>query len=380
MKNMKNIKLSFVCAVLTLICINTSAATSCRIYFNENNSRPTLSEQQVLDLVDKSKSYQDKRNQEWSERNKCLCCHTTLPYILARGMDPASKTNFDKFKEIAAQRVENTAELPWYHSDMGGRNSKPTEAVVQALTLLMHDIASNNPLSSTTLKSIDRIFENMNTTGRIHWLDFNLQPFESKKGEFWGNSMAILAVEMAQKNSQYVAPADKYNKLKEYVLRNTDKLKPNEMSVLIWANSMNLHNARITDKLLTSDLYNRYISSIVASQNANGSWNQKAVLGQGKNNEDVYSTAIALIGLIKGGQGNIPSVHKAANWLAAQQQTGNLLSMGDGSTLWVSTSMNRENALFNNRFASDFATSYASLALQFYKSDVMTLPPMAAGQ
>lgn len=351
--------------------MNVSAAPACRILFDESNSRPTMTEEQVIDLVEKAKSYQDKRNKDWSERNKCLCCHTTLPYMLARGLDQSSKVNFDKFKALAIEKVENPHLQPWYAADMQGRDSRPTEAVLHALTLIMHDISSNVRLSETTLKSVDRIFENMDSSGKIHWLDYNLQPFESKKGELWGNSMAILAIEMAQNNSNYIAPAERYNKLKTYVLGNNNKLKPNEMSVLIWANSLNIRNDRISNKVLTADLYNNFLSKIVSTQNADGSWNQKAVLGQGKNQPDTYSTAIALIGLIKAGQGNIPSAHKAASWLASQQQTGNFLNMGADSTFWVSTSMNRENVLFNNRFASDFATSYATLALQFYKSEVM---------
>lgn len=374
---MKKIKLSFVfVTLLQLISFNASAApASCRVLVGEATrdavARPTLTEQQVLDLVEKTKTYQDKRNQEWGERQKCLCCHTTLPYMFARGMDPSSKANFDKFKAMAVEKVENPQAEPWYAADMAGKNSKPTEAVVNALTLLMHDLSSNVSLGETTLKSIDRIFEQMNPNGKIHWLDFKLEPFESKKGELWGNSMAILAVEMAQKNSEYVAPAEKYNKLKSFVLKNPESLKPNEMAVLIWANSLNSHNERIVSKVLTPEVYNMFVSKITSVQNADGSFNQKAVLGQGKNEADNYSTAIALIGLVKAGKGNTPAAHKAAAWLGSRQQTGNLLSMGDGSTMWLSTSMNREGRLLNNRFASDFATSYASLALQFYNSEAV---------
>lgn len=373
---MKKIKLSFVFIALLLTSINASAApASCRVLVGEATraaeARATLSEQQVLDLVDKSKTYQDKRNKEWGERQRCLCCHTTLPYMFARGMDASSKANFDKFKAMAAEKVENAQADPWYAADHAGKDSKPTEAVVNALTLLMHDISSNVRLGETTLKSIDRIFEQMNNNGKIHWLDFKLEPFESKKGELWGNSMAILAVEMAQKNSEYKAPAEKYNKLKGFVLSNPEKLKPNEMAVLIWANSLNARNERIADKVLTAQVYNMFVSKITSAQNADGSFNQKAVLGQGKNEPDNYSTAIALIGLIKAGKANTPAAHKAAAWLGSQQQTGNLLSMGEGATLWLSSSMNRENRLLNNRFASDFATSYASLALQFYRSELV---------
>ncbi|MGZ3691575.1 MAG: hypothetical protein ACXVAX_08725, partial [Pseudobdellovibrio sp.] len=60
-----------------------------------------------------------------------------------------------------------------------------------------------------------------------------------------------------------------------------------------------------------------------------------------------------------------------AQWLVEKQITDNVLQMGSGYSLWLSTSMNSPNTLLNNRFASDFATSYASLALQMYRSEVL---------
>ena len=327
-----------------------------------------LTEQKITELVGNAKAYQDKRNKEWTERNKCLCCHTTLPYMLARGLDTGSKVNFDKLKALTVERVENPESRPWYHGDQTGRDSKPTEAVLNALTLLMHDLSSHLPLQPTTLKAVDSIFAKLEPNGRLHWLDFNLQPFESKKGELWGNSMALLAIEMAKKYSSYEPPAAKYAKLKNFVFSKKDRLNTQEMAVLVWANS---HAA--TGKFLESDLAGHFINRIIRAQNPNGSFNQKAVLGLGKNEENVYATAISLIGMVKAGYGNHPAAHRAAQWLADSQATGNFLQMGDGTVLWNATSMNRTDSLFNDRFASDFSTSYASLALSMYQTEVLQI-------
>ena len=325
-----------------------------------------LSEQKVTELVGSAKSYQDRRNKDWAERNKCLCCHTSLPYMLARGLDAGSKVNFDKFKALAVEKVENPEARPWYHADQAGRNSKPTEAVLNALTLLMHDLSSQLPLQAITLKAVDSIFVTLEPNGRLHWLDFNLQPFESKKGELWGNSMALLAVEMAKKNSSYEPPTEKYAKLKAYVFGKSDQLKTQEMAVLLWANS----HATIGN-FLTSELSSQFVNRIIGSQNANGSFDQKAALGYGKKEENVYATAISIIGLVKAGYGNHPSAHKAANWLADSQATGNFLQMGQGTVLWNAVSLNRTNSLLNDRFASDYATSYSALALSFYRAEIL---------
>lgn len=346
--------------------LRSQAAPACQIYFGESISQ--LSEAQVRSAVTKSNKYLDKRNQDWSERNKCLCCHTTLPYMLTRSYDSNSKKIMEKFKDIAIARIENNRLQPWYHADHAGKNSRPTETVVSALTLLMYDLAKQQPLSDITLKAIDKIFEFQNSNGRLHWLDFELQPFESKKGELWGNSMAILAIEIAQKNSNYRAPERKYNKLKDYVLKNNiDNLKPQEMAVLLWANA----NSAV-EPLLNTRRVSRFVRKIILTQNENGSWNEKTTLGQGRGEESTYATAISLIGLVKANMGKTTAAHKAAKWLTEQQERGRFLGYQQRLTLWTAQSMNRENALLNNRFASDIATSYSALALQMYGREVLS--------
>lgn len=346
------------------------AAPACRVYFDRGARQTSLTEEQIVGTVDKSKSYQDKRNKEWSQRRRCLCCHTTLPYMLSRGLDQNSKANFEKFKDMAAIKVEDPQASPWYHGDHVGRNSKPTEAVVNALTLIMYDISNQSTLSPTTIKSVSRIFEMMDADGHIHWLDFKLEPFESKKGELWGNSMAILAIELVQKHSNFRAPPAQYAQLKNFVLGDMSKLHLHEMSVLLWSNSQASSN-----KVLSPEQVLNFTQKLKETQNLNGSWNQKSVLGQGKNKQDIYATSISVIGLIKAGHGDSPAVHKAVKWLADQQETGNYLEMGEGTVLWRAKSMNRTDSLLNDRFASDFATSYSALALQLYQTEVLLTPP-----
>lgn len=355
-------------SIIVLSAHQAWSAPSCRIFLEEalRAQAPVvtrLTEQEVTDLVKKSKTYQDNRNQDWAQTRRCLCCHTTLPYMMSRGLDAQSRNNFESFKDLSIASMERPESHLWYHADNAGRDSRPTEVVVHAMTLLMYDVSKGTQLQPITLKAVDEILKNLDADGHIHWLDYGLQPFESKKGELWGNSLALLTIEMAKKNSAYNPPADKYDRLKNYVLSNAQQLKPHEMSVLLWAHSMK-------NTLLSSQQKSQFVQKIKSSQNADGSWNQLAVLGQGQNRADIYSTAIALIGLVRANQHG-PEVDKAAKWLAAAQQTGNLLRMGEGATLWPSTSMNRNNSILNDRFASDFATSYTSLALQMYRAQVL---------
>lgn len=348
---------------------NENAATDVRAAGVSADRVPgTLSESQIRENVGRSKPYLDQRNEDWSERNRCLCCHTTLPYMMSRGVDAQSKDLFDKYQKMAADKVENTAAAPWYSADAKGRNSKPTEAVVNALTLLMYDTAQSAPLSAVTLKSIDRIFENLDADGHIHWLDFDLEPFESKNGELWGNSMAVLAIEMAVKHSNYVPQAEPYARLKNYLKQHNSDLKSQEMSVLLWAQSQN-NGASRGGEVLSAEQQNNFVSHILSEQNADGSWNQKSFIGRGADEPQAYVTAMGLIALVSAKKGDSPQAHKAAEWLMAQQATAQVLNFNQPYTFWQGRSMNR-SAVLNNRFASDVSTSYASLALQMYRSEI----------
>jgi hypothetical protein len=347
---------------------NTVAASDSRSEARPERAVGTLTEAQIRENVGRSKQYLDHRNEEWTERHRCLCCHTTLPYMMSRGVDAQSIELFDKYQRMAADKVENAAASPWYQADRQGRNSKPTEAVVNALTLLNYDIAKGSPLSAVTLKSVDRIFENLDADGHIHWLDFNLEPFESKNGELWGNSMAVLAIEMAVKHSNYRPQAEPYARLKNYLKQNGANLKSQEMSVLLWANSQNNGSSR-GGEVLSREQQNNFFAHILSEQNADGSWSQKSFIGRGVDEPQAYVTAMGLIALISAKKGNTPQAHKAAEWLMAQQSTAQVLNFNQPYTFWQGRSMNR-TAVQNNRFASDFSTSYASIALQMYRTEI----------
>ncbi len=318
----------------------------------------TYSESEISAVIDNSNKFLDQRNKEWTDSKRCLCCHTTLPYMLARGLDMNSAENFKKLKTSAAMKVENPDLAPWYLHDQTGRNSNPTESVLNAMTLVMHDQARKTELQAVTLKSIDRIFEQIGDDGKLHWLDFGLEPFESKNAELWGNAFAILTIEMAQKKSKYKAPELKYQNLKHSLLSEPSKLNLNEKSILLWAHS-------ISKNVLTPQLARQFVAELKAVQNKNGSWNQAAILKLGQDKEDVYSTAIALLAMAKMKSKTV-SMDRAAEWLISKQQTGKDFGLNSEFTFWASSSMNRKNSNLNNLFSVDTATSYAILALRAY--------------
>lgn len=365
---LQNLTLIFSFMALMLCSIDSQAAPRCRNLMERLPVETAeVTEDQIRDQIQAVKKYQDKSNKEWADTKKCLCCHTTLPYVLSRGIDSKSRSNFDKFQKLAVEKVENPSAQPWYAADYQGRNSKPTEAVMNALTLLMYDSANGQPVKAVTKKAVDRILENLDADGHIHWLDFHLEPFESKNGELWGNSMAVLAVEMAKKNSDYRPNEANYSKLKNYLKEKESDLKPQEMAVMLWADSLN-------SSVLSSAQRTKFANEILSKQNVDGSWNQSAVLGLGLSQGDAYSTAISIIGLIKSGHGSDDAVKKAVLWLASQQSSRSPFAEWRDEVFWYQASMNRPGSPRNDRFATDFASSYASLALQMYGTGVLNAP------
>ncbi len=349
------------CILFLLLVSNTAvSAPLCRSYFDS-----MISESQIIESIKGSDAFLDKRNEEWANSRRCLCCHTTLPYIMTRTYDAKSAGSFEIFRNSAVAKVQNPDLQPWYSADMTRRNSNPTESVVNAMTLLMYDQARKTDLQPVTLKAVDRIFEQLDSNHLLHWLDFNLQPFESKAAELWGNSFAILAIETAQKKSSYRAPQEKYKAMKNALLSKPEKLNLNEKSILLWAHSL-------SKSVLSPELFKQFVLDLKKSQNKNGSWNQKAVLNMGTNTEDTYSTSIALLALVKS-KVRGKKVTAAADWLTAQQKTVQTFGLSSAYTFWPSTSMNRTDSNMNNLFASDSATGYATLALKAYKNEILKL-------
>lgn len=332
-------------------------AQSCLNVFSQDN----ITESVIKNSISHSNQYLDERNKKWADEQKCLCCHTTLPYVLSRAFDSQSSQNFKKFEVVAREGTENPSRRPWYTSDHAGVNSYPTESVLNAITLIMYDRKQTDPkLRPVTLKSIERIFENLDQSGGLHWLDFDLQPFESKQGELWGNSMAILAIEMAEKYSNYRAPQDKYRQLKKLLINQRTSLNLNEKSVLIWAHSMN-------DKILSPELLAQFANDIANSQKSTGAWNQKSFIPDGRMEEDAYATSMGLLALVKS-KSHPEAARKAAAWLLTKQRTSEQFGLQEPRNFWVTTSMNRDRNL-NNLFSSDAATGFATLALKAYMDE-----------
>ncbi|QEH37571.1 hypothetical protein OJF2_61620 [Aquisphaera giovannonii] len=139
----------------------------------------------------------------------CVSCHTTLSYAIARPALNRLRTRAEEpeasWRLLAGvrSRVENWAEVasPGSEGDdpfvpfYGGSRREPaldTEAVLNALVLVVNDPRAGGKLAETTARALDLMWERQGSSGGWRWLEFGLRPWE-KDGEYFGATLAAIA-------------------------------------------------------------------------------------------------------------------------------------------------------------------------------------------
>src|SRR5881397_338698 len=138
----------------------------------------------------------------------CISCHTALPYALGR---PALRTalgeqgpsaNERRLLDNVTKRVRLWKEvLPFYSDEKNGvpktAEARGTEAVLNALILTSYD-AGNRKLSDDARLALDNMWalqlKSGNTKGAWVWLNFHNEPWEADDSQFWGATLAALAI------------------------------------------------------------------------------------------------------------------------------------------------------------------------------------------
>ena len=327
-------------------------------------------------------AYLDQRQGWWmtwptaarDHDTSCVSCHTTLPYALAR---PALRTALAETATTATERkmlghITKRVRLwrevePFYDDQTRGlpktSESRGTEAILNALVLASYD-AQAGAVSGETRAAFDNMWALQFTTGTLKgswaWLNFHNAPWESDESQYWGTTLAAIAVGTAPGGYQSASEIqDRLTLLRGFLTAGFDTQPLANQAALLWASS------RLTG-LLNPDQRQRVIRDLKSQQGEDGGWHLATLAPWTPRRDhtpfdttsDGYATGLVTFALQQAGLPRTePSVSKGLTWLIANQNPV------DGRWLAHSLNKQRDPASDIGRFMSDAATAYAVLAL-----------------
>jgi squalene-hopene/tetraprenyl-beta-curcumene cyclase len=305
---------------------------------------------------------------------QCVSCHTALPYALARPMLRAPLAEHEasaperKMLEHITKRVRMWKEVePFYPDQLRGlpktSESRGTEAILNAVILSTRD-AHAGALSDDARQAFDNLwplqFKAGEQAGAWAWLDFHNEPWEAPGSQYFGNSLAAIAIGSAPGGyAATPAIADRVKPLATYLRGGAEKEDLLNRAMILWASSK-------IPGVLTPELRQHIVDDLVARQQSDGGWATAALVGGWKRHDatpldmktDGYATGLVTFVLQQAGQpASDPVVSRGRAWLVQHQDRA--------TGMWTATSVNKERdpASDIGKFMSDAATSYAVLAL-----------------
>ncbi len=314
----------------------------------------------------------------------CVSCHTTLPYALARptlrkslGESGPSHTETEMLQYVTKRVTLWDQVEPFYNDAQSGPRkaieSRGTESVLNALILSRYDAtriaphttrATQPQLSEITRQAFAAMWSTQLTTGdqagAWNWLNFHNAPWESNESQYYGATLAAIAVAQAPddyKNTPAIQPA--LDHLRTYLITNYAAQPLLNRIVVLWA------SAGIPG-LLTPTQRTALLTEITAHQQPDGGWTLTTLGDWSRHDKtpldtrsDGYATGLTVYALHQAGiPANTISMQAATAWLLHNQ------SHTDGR--WEAYSLNkqREPATDVGQFMNDAATSYAVMALE----------------
>lgn len=282
-----------------------------------------------------------------------LSCHTTHPYLFSRPHLGTSAVADELYAALTSRVGFDgpwAKQTPWYGQDgsQKARESLGSEAVLNAVTLALHDQARGRAPTPTTLRAVERMWEAQRSDGGFHWLDFGLEPWEAGN-ETWGAAMAALAAGLVGAETAGTESLRKF-------LKSRQSPTLHDRLAILWASTA-------MSGLADSDTLRDTFDAVVAAQAPSGGWSNAALIGSlPETGVDAYATAFATFVLCTFENAGRETGTVAPNQTAIGAGLTWLRKHQSSKGSWETTSANRESAR-GARFMTDAATAYAVLAL-----------------
>jgi squalene-hopene/tetraprenyl-beta-curcumene cyclase len=297
----------------------------------------------------------------------CISCHTALPYALGRpSLRGALAEKVPSSGEVqllanVTKRVKLWSEVQPFYADNKGdpktAESRGTEAVLNALILASYDPKLNDDTKLALQNMWGLQLKTGDKKGAFTWLNFHNEPWEADDSQFWGATLAALAVGSTPKEYQ-ASVQDNVKMLSEYLQREQAGQSLLNRTVLLWASTK-------IPSLLKIEQQKAIVDELLAKQQADGGWSASSLVISTWKRRD--STALPSIsdgygtGLVSFVLEQVPGtgapVKRGLAWLAQNQDK-------DAGS-WPATSLNkqRDPASDAGKFMSDAANAYAAMAL-----------------
>jgi squalene-hopene/tetraprenyl-beta-curcumene cyclase len=329
-------------------------------------------------------AYLDKRQAWWigwdkSQRDHgtfCVSCHTAVPYALSRSAlrtalaEQAPSPNEQRLLDNVTKRVRLWKEVePFYKdADRGAYKSvesRGTESVLNALILSSRD-AQSGQLSSDARAAFQNMWAEQQTgtekNGAWLWLRFKNEPWEADDSDYFGATLAAIAVGIAPENYR-AAPEiqTRLASLQQYLNRDFAQQTTTNHVLLLWA-------AAKLPGLLEPTRQKAIIRELLQKQQTDGGWSLSSLSGDWKRADgtpqetrsDGYATGVITFVLQQAGMSpENAQLKNGLTWLIANQDKA------EGFWPGYSLNKNKEHHISPDTalFLTDAATSYAVLSL-----------------